>query len=475
MQARHLVFVLVGQQLVVAPCHGLWRTRDRAPTRAASTRAVARRERRFWYERQMRGAPFERSASRALGRWRRVLGAIAAAASLGKGDRPAAEREGAALLPSTPAPLISIARRSAASPAAPAPPARRRRASARWRRSRRRAAARPAGSHRASPSASAPSRRAARASAGRSAAEVAVAGEVAGDDLVRVADDARAAAGPSGRASSAGRHDQIAADQRVRLADRDAHRGDVAGRGAMRQWMATAPPFWASPAISISPAPLPSRCAAMARSAPTVTTPVPPTPVITCSTAGRSCAGSGAGRSGSTKPARTPACAASRPRAVTKLGQKPLRQEKSLLQARLVDLALAAELGLERQDRDAVRLHAAIAAALADGGLMNTRGRGREGRACGGGASRRRRSGRRSSPRRPPTSASSRWTRIELVAREDGDVAAGGRIDRSSSFSSVTTPTTRFAPRMARSSRAICGGGQPAVVGWPPVMATASL
>ena len=37
-----------------------------------------------------------------------------------------------------------------------------------------------------------------------------------------------------------------------------------------------------------------------------------------------------------------------------------------LVAARLVDPALAAELGLDRLDRDAVRLHAAIAAALAD-------------------------------------------------------------------------------------------------------------
>ena len=45
--------------------------------------------------------------------------------------------------------------------------------------------------------------------------------------------------------------------------------------------MWTAPPFWARPAISIMPAPLPSRWAAWARIAPIVTTPVPPTPVIT--------------------------------------------------------------------------------------------------------------------------------------------------------------------------------------------------
>src|SRR5260221_2997544 len=38
-----------------------------------------------------------------------------------------------------------------------------------------------------------------------------------------------------------------------------------------------------------------------------------------------------------------------------------------LVARRLVDRALAAELGLDRHDRDAVRLHAAIAAALAHG------------------------------------------------------------------------------------------------------------
>src|SRR6185436_4731508 len=37
-----------------------------------------------------------------------------------------------------------------------------------------------------------------------------------------------------------------------------------------------------------------------------------------------------------------------------------------LVAARLVDLALAAELGLERHHRDAIRLHAAVAAAFAD-------------------------------------------------------------------------------------------------------------
>jgi hypothetical protein len=46
-------------------------------------------------------------------------------------------------------------------------------------------------------------------------------------------------------------HHQIAADQRVGLARGDPDRADVAGFSASRQWMCTAPPFWARPAISI--------------------------------------------------------------------------------------------------------------------------------------------------------------------------------------------------------------------------------
>ena len=53
-----------------------------------------------------------------------------------------------------------------------------------------------------------------------------------------------------------------------------------AGLGAIRQWIVTAPPFWARPAMSIMPQPLSSRCAAMPSSAPTVITPVPPMPVM---------------------------------------------------------------------------------------------------------------------------------------------------------------------------------------------------
>ena len=37
------------------------------------------------------------------------------------------------------------------------------------------------------------------------------------------------------------------------------------GRAAMRMWLCTGPPFCARPAMSMTPAPLPSRCAAMPR------------------------------------------------------------------------------------------------------------------------------------------------------------------------------------------------------------------
>ena len=51
------------------------------------------------------------------------------------------------------------------------------------------------------------------------------------------------------------------------------------GRRAMRTWLSTAPPFCARPVMSSTEAPLPSIWLAMPRSAPIVTTPVPPTPV----------------------------------------------------------------------------------------------------------------------------------------------------------------------------------------------------
>ena len=51
---------------------------------------------------------------------------------------------------------------------------------------------------------------------------------------------------------------------------------------------------------------------------------------------------------------------------MTKRRAEALEAGIILVAARLVDRALAAELGFQRLDRDAVRLHAAIAAAFAD-------------------------------------------------------------------------------------------------------------
>jgi len=101
----------------------------------------------------------------------------------------------------------------------------------------------------------------------------------------------------------------------------------------------TAPPFCAMPSWSSTVTPLPSMCAAVPMMAPMVTTPVPPMPVISTPYGLSASDGSrGAGGSGgsavatpafllSALPLRTPP-----PSIVTKLGQKPLRQEKSLLQ-----------------------------------------------------------------------------------------------------------------------------------------------
>ena len=78
----------------------------------------------------------------------------------------------------------------------------------------------------------------------------------------------------------AGRDDEVAAraaDRALPAAMRVAW--SCAGSRAMRTWLETAPFFCARPVTSSSEQPLPSRCAATARIAPTVTTPVPPIPV----------------------------------------------------------------------------------------------------------------------------------------------------------------------------------------------------
>ena len=129
---------------------------------------------------------------------------------------------------------------------------------------------------------------------------------------------------------------QVAGKDRIGLLRVDAHlvqsdRGDR----PRRTNDSTEPPFCAKPMKSSTLALLPSRCAAIAITAPTVTTPVPPTPVTSRSYGpvqtwaggrrqrGRRGTRRGRGRS----PERLPSCATSRPSTPTKLGQKPFTQE----------------------------------------------------------------------------------------------------------------------------------------------------
>ena len=81
--------------------------------------------------------------------------------------------------------------------------------------------------------------------------------------------------------------------------------------------------------------PLPSRCAAIVINAPTVMTPVPPTPVTSRSNGFCNFGKAGGVMSDSSASISTSAPVFLRrtaPSRVTKLGQKPFRQEKSLLQ-----------------------------------------------------------------------------------------------------------------------------------------------
>ena len=104
---------------------------------------------------------------------------------------------------------------------------------------------------------------------------------------------------------------------------------------AIWMWLQVEPPFCAKPAASWVMTPLPSRCAAMPSSEPMVITPVPPTPATTMPHAWVASGNTGSGMGGSKD--RSPffsflgflSCP---PSTVTKLGQKPLTQEKSLLQ-----------------------------------------------------------------------------------------------------------------------------------------------
>ena len=180
------------------------------------------------------------------------------------------------------------------------------------------------------------------------------------------------------------------------------------GSLARRTNESTEPPFCAKPMKSSTLAEWPSRCAAIAITAPTVTTPVPPTPVTSRSYGPVQACGAGSGS------VSTLACEARRARPGERAGAlpqaaaddadearaEPVGAGVVLVAARLVDLALAAELGLERHDGDAVRLHRAVAAAFADAFVDEEAPRRVDQLALlpAGAASRRRRSARRSAP-----------------------------------------------------------------------------
>ena len=140
-----------------------------------------------------------------------------------------------------------------------------------------------------------------------------------------------------------------------------------AGVLAMRMCVVTAPPFCASPVWSSTVEPRPSRCPAMPSSAPMVTTPVPPTPVIRMfQGCDRSVRSGGAGRFASFSLRRDLLALA---HAAAMHGHEAraeaIHAAVVLVAVALVDLALAPELGFLRQHRHAERLLPAIAAAFA--------------------------------------------------------------------------------------------------------------
>ena len=100
-------------------------------------------------------------------------------------------------------------------------------------------------------------------------------------------------------------------------------------------WLQVAPPFCARPPASCVTMPLPSRCAATPSNWPIVITPVPPTPATTmpqaCVNAGRTGSGKTLSSNGEA-PLPLFFFLSWPPSTVTKLGQKPLTHEKSLLQ-----------------------------------------------------------------------------------------------------------------------------------------------
>ena len=169
-----------------------------------------------------------------------------------------------------------------------------------------------------------------------------------------------------------GGDDQIAADDEIGAPRAGADRVDVVRVRATRMWQATAPPFCARPDMSMVPKPLPSICAAWPRTA------------RDRDDAGATDAGDhhgvglvqrgalGSGRLDEQRgeplaPASPSGASALAPCTVTKLGQKPFRQEKSLLQADWSMARLRPNSVSSGTMATQFDLHAAVAAAFADG------------------------------------------------------------------------------------------------------------
>ena len=133
--------------------------------------------------------------------------------------------------------------------------------------------------------------------------------------------------------------------------------------------LSTGPNFCAKPVKSSTEAPWPSRCAAIVISAPTVMTPVPPTPVTSRLYGFCSAAGFGAGkhiRARQHIDVGTLLLAARSALDGDKTRAEAVDAGKILVAGREIDLALAAERRFLRLDAEAVGFHRAVAAALAD-------------------------------------------------------------------------------------------------------------
>ena len=218
----------------------------------------------------------------------------------------------------------------------------------------------------------------------------------------------------------------------------------------------------------------------MPSSWPMVMTPVPPTPATTMPQAPF---GQRQRRLGQRRQRRRVAPLAAffgffswPPSTVTKLGQKPFTQRVVLVAGVLVDAALAAELGLQRLDRQAVALHRAVAAAFAHQ-LVDDHALGRV-------------------DHRAALAAAALLGGAGLVVDDDGDArdlaqlalhvvelvavvhghARREAASRPSYFSGSSVTTTMLAHALGVELARSCPAPSSAPsTGWPPVIATASL